>query len=168
MEIFVPLTWVDGYLTPYNASAMTILGTSDMEDVLPTQYTSFKKPVLCPSSHIFLCLQVPNNCQNSVTRMGYIWIHSCFNLGYKSNHTPDFIVHYYANCKIKVLYSIITLLFSLILRIVFSSYAKILLKSVLSCMGIFFCFLISPPLPPNLILSNCYARILMRCYFSER
>lgn len=97
--------------------------------------------------------------------MGYIWVHSYFNLGYKSNHTPDFIVHYYANCKIKVLYSNIRLLFSLILRIVFPSYVKILLKSILSCMGIFFCFLLSSPIPTNLILGNCYARLLMWCYF---
>lgn len=35
-ETFVPLPWVDGYLTPYNASTMTIQGANDKEDMLPT------------------------------------------------------------------------------------------------------------------------------------
>lgn len=35
LEIFLPLTWLAGYLIPYNASIVTILGTSDKEDLLP-------------------------------------------------------------------------------------------------------------------------------------
>lgn len=62
-EIFLPLTWMDGYLIPYNASSVTILGASDKENVLFTQFPSCKNPVLCQSAHIFQCLQVTNNCQ---------------------------------------------------------------------------------------------------------
>lgn len=66
MEIFLPLTWVDEYLVPYNVSSVTILRARDKEGVLPTEYLNGKNPVLCLSSHIFQHLQVAKNCEPRV------------------------------------------------------------------------------------------------------
>lgn len=59
---------------------------------------------------------------------------------------PDFIVHYSANCKIKVFYSNATLKSSLILTVVSSSYGKIFIKICSQLVEAFFCFPLSPPL----------------------